>query len=289
MTALARVAKQHYLFRPSQFVRRMLVAREPEPVVRTPWGLSMRVARADAIGAGIARTGVHELAASELMWRLAEGDELALDVGAHVGYFTGLLACRAKHVVALEPNPHLHRFIAGNIERWGLGERVTLDRRAASSFAGKGELHFAADYQRNYGTASLDAAAGGVTHEVEMVRLDDVIARRRVGVLKIDVERHELEALKGAAESLSAGLVRDIVFEEHERLPSAVSRLLEDAGFSISGIEEGVMRPLLLDSERVPRGWDAPTYLASREPERARRLAAVRGWTCLRARRAPRP
>ncbi len=138
MSVLARVWKPHYVFRPSQVVRRLRPAPGPEPIVPTPWGLPMRVALADKLGAGIARTGVHELAVSELMWRLAAGDDLALDVGANIGYFTGLLALRARHVVALEPNPRLRRFIAGNIDRWIVRDRITLDDRAASNATGSG-------------------------------------------------------------------------------------------------------------------------------------------------------
>jgi FkbM family methyltransferase len=284
VSALARLWKPHYIFRPGQIVRRLRPAREPEPVVPTPWGMPLQVALADKLGAGIARTGVHELAVSELMWRLAAGDELALDVGANIGYFTGLLAVRAEHVIALEPNPQLRRFIAGNIERWSLGERIELDERAASNASGTATLHLPAEYERNYGTASIDGG-GAVTHEIRTVRLDELIAGRRVGVLKIDVEGHELAALEGASDALAAGLVRDVVFEEHEPLPSPVSSLLEAAGFAISGIEEGLTRPLLLPSTRVPRGWDAPTYLATRDRRRANALAGAHGWACLRSRR----
>lgn len=281
---LERLSKPHYVFRPSQLVRRARLGREPEPLVRTPWGAELRVARADALGAGIARTGVHELAVSEVIWRLAGGDELAIDVGANIGYFTTLLAARARHVVALEPNPQLERLLRENIERCALAERVVLDTRAASSSAGSATLHIPADYAQNYGLASLEHAAGSVSHTIQTARLDEVIDGRRVGVLKLDVEGHELAALDGARDSLAAGLIRDIVFEEHLPLPSPVSELLESHGFEISGIEERLTGPRLLEAERAPRGWHAPTYLATRARERTADLTASRGWHCLRPR-----
>jgi FkbM family methyltransferase len=283
--ALSRLAKPHYIFRPSQIVRRALADRDdPEPLVQTPWGCRMRVAREDVLGAGIARTGIHELGVSEVMWRLADGDELALDVGANIGYFTGLLSCRAQAVVAFEPNPRLHRFIAGNIGRWEHAGRVTLDTRAASNRNGTATLHLPSAYDQNFGIASLASATGddGATYEIDTVRLDDFIAGRRVGVLKIDVEGHELPALEGAGDSLAGGLIRDVVFEEHRPLPSPVSRMLESAGFTIQGIEQAFTHPLLI-SGRAPRGWDAPTYLATRDPERTQRLMRPSGWRCLRA------
>lgn len=278
------LSKPQYIFRPSQLLRRVLQRRDgAELVVQTPWGTRILVAREDTIGSGIARMGVHELAVSETMWRLAGDDRLALDVGANIGYFTGLLACRAQEVVAFEPNPRLHRYIESNIERWGsIGERVHLDRRAASSLSEAATLHLPAEYASNYGVATLEAAEGTTTYEVEGVRLDDVIDGRLVGVLKIDVEGHELAALEGASQSLAEGLIRDIFFEEHQPLPSPVSELLEGAGFTILAIAERLLGPTLLAPGEEHRGWDAPTYLATREEARTRRLMASRGWRCLR-------
>ena len=282
VTGLSRLSKPHYIFRPSQLVRRFVLASsEPEPLVQTPWGCQMLVARNDVIGAGIARMGVHELGVSEVMWRLSQGDELAIDVGANVGYFTGLLACRAQEVIALEPNPRLHRFIAGNIQRWGTREKIVLDTRAASTQEGTATLHLPSEYAENFGIGTLEPVAGTGSYEVATVRLDDVIAGRNVGVLKIDVEGHELSALEGASDSLVRHLIRDIVFEDHQPLPSPVSQMLESAGFAIWGIEQALTSPRLV-SERAPQGWDAPTYLATREPERIKRLMRSRGWHCLR-------
>ncbi len=284
----SRLSKPHYIYRPSQLVRRMRLPRHtPELLVQTPWGCPMLIARNDHLGAGIARTGVHELAVSETMWRLSESDDLAFDVGANIGYFSGLLACRAREVVAVEPNPQLRRFIASNIERWDVGEKITLDDRAASNRSGTAALHVPSGYTHNYGIATLEDSDGatGASVEVATFRLDDLIAGRRVGLLKLDVEGHELAALEGAGESLAGGLIRDIVFEEHEPLPSPVSRMLESMGFAVSGIEETLRRPLLV-SGRVPGGWGAPTYLATRDQARATRLMSAPGWSCLRGRRA---
>ena len=216
MAALSRLSKPQYVFRPSQLVRRALLRRgRPEPIVQTPWGCPMMVARSDVLGAGIARMGVHEMAVSETMWRLAAGDQLAVDVGANIGYFTGLLACRAAQVIAFEPNPRLHRFVKANIAAWGVvGERVELDLRAVSDHEGTAVLHLPAAYAANFGVATLEASEETESFEVATVRLDDVIAGRAVGLLKIDVEGHEMTAFEGARESLAAGLIRDIVFED---------------------------------------------------------------------------
>jgi FkbM family methyltransferase len=282
---LSRLCKPHYIYRPSQLVRRALLPRHmPELLVETPWGCRMLIARSDKIGAGIARMGVHELAVSETIWRLSEADDLALDVGANLGYFSGLFACKAREVLAIEPNPLLRPFIGSNIERWDVGEKITLDSRAASNRTGTAILHLPSDHTQNFGIATLGASDGTESYEVETFCLDDLIAGRHVGLLKIDVEGHEMAALEGASESLANGLIRDIIFEDHQPLPSPVSRMLVSAGFALRGIEETLTRPLLV-SDRTPRGWDAPTYLATRDQERTTRLMRPRGWGCLRGRR----
>jgi FkbM family methyltransferase len=245
----------------------------------------MRFARQDQVGAGIARTGVHELAVSEVIWRLTGPDDLAVDVGANIGYFTGLLAIRAREVVALEPNPRVIPFLAGNRLRWSAtGEKIRLDFRAVSDTTGTAVLHLPSHFAANRGTATLAAAvdeAGMETYDVETVSLDEVIGGREVGMLKIDVEGHELAAFHGAGATLAAGLVRDIVFEDHERPPTPVTTLLENAGFSIFGIKETLLGSKLTPPTHAPAGWDAPTYLATRQPERAARRLATPGWQVL--------
>jgi FkbM family methyltransferase len=284
MIGLSWLSRPQYIYRPSQLVRRLTQRRSAEPVVQTPWGCRMLVARRDLIGGGIARMGVHELAVSEVMWRLAEDDELAIDVGANIGYFTGLLACRAREVTALEPNPRLRRFIVANIERWEVGKKVRLETRAASDSSGTALLHLPDDYESNYGVATLEAHDGTTSYDVETVRLDDVIEGRHVGVLKLDVEGHEMTALRGAGGSLAQGLIRDIIFEDHQPFPSPVATALQSAGFTIRGIQQTLTRPVLVPPDRAHTGWDAPTYLATRDPDRTNRLMAPRGWRCLRGR-----
>ena len=269
------LSKPHYIFRPSQLARRLRTRDtrrlRTRNMVRTPW-CEMRVSE-DVIGQGIARMGVHELAVSETIWRLSEPDDLAVDVGANVGYFTGLLAQRVGGVIALEPNPLLWPIIAENVERWGM--TIRLVPWAASDSTGHARLHLPASYEQNTGVGTLEECEG-VSYEVKTTRLDDVIAGRRVGILKIDVEGHELSVLEGAP----LHLIRDIIFEEHMPLPSPVSEKLEEAGFEMRGIEETFLGPSLVS--RTPWGWDAPTYLASRQMERAERLISKRGWRCLR-------
>jgi FkbM family methyltransferase len=235
----------------------------------------MRVAD-DMVGSGIARMGVHELAVSEVIWRLAAGDELALDIGANIGYFTGLLAHRVQEVVALEPNPLLWPMLAENVGRWN--RNIRIEPWAASDSKGRATLYLPPDeYDENQGTATLIAHSDAVSYEVQTARITDLIGGRSVGVMKIDIEGHEFAALAGAPFEA----IRDIVFEEEAPIPSPVFVQLQNAGYAIRGIAQRLMRAQLVEPEDMRHSWDAPTYLATRDIARAERLTSKRGWQCL--------
>jgi FkbM family methyltransferase len=74
---------------------------------------------------------------------------------------------------------------------------------------------------------------------VEITTLDAYVAEAkvsRVDILKIDVEGHEIEVLKGATNSLDAGLISIIQFEVHEndmrnKAYFRISELLKSHGY----------------------------------------------------------
>jgi hypothetical protein len=123
---------------------------------------------------------------------------------------------------------------------------------------------------------------------VPLERLDDRLPDgNRAGLVKIDVEGHELSVLRGARRALAQRRIRDVVFEENETLPTPVTRLLESAGYTIFGLDQRFFGPRLVspDAPRARPLWEAPTFLATLDPERAQNRMRRRGWTVLRSRR----
>lgn len=131
-----------------------------------------------------------------------------IDVGAYTGLFT-LLAIKAgaKEVIALEPNPSGHERLIANLEANG-GGPVTVLRMAASSADGTGVLHIDPEQRGICSTGRLRAQRDGeperAARRVELVRIDSLELKGRVSVMKLDVEGHELEALRGAEATLHA-------------------------------------------------------------------------------------
>jgi FkbM family methyltransferase len=290
------VNRPYYLYQPGRLARRLTGSpdRGGEPhLERTAWG-SQLYCFDDPLGSALHRTGVYELAVGEALVRLAESGETALDAGANVGLFSSLLAGAvgsSGRVISFEPHPEIHSLLERNVELWrSEGVDNVVPRRAAvSSTSGLGALHVGSEFEANRGTASLQPIEGEALRaplEVATVRLDEEI-EGGVGVLKLDVEGNEHEALSGATRLLTERAIRDIVFESHREPPTPVTELLAGYGYAIFGLREGLSGPLL----RAPgtnawrANWDPPTLIATADPDRALARFKRRGWMTLRRRR----
>lgn len=130
-----------------------------------------------------------------------------LDIGANVGDWTMPFALRvgaAGRVLAFEPVPYLAETIAKtariNRQSW-----VEIHQLALSATDGQAEFSVE---QGNSGGSRLGRATGDFSViSVPTRRLDALLAERpdidRIDFIKVDVEGHELQVLRGATETLS--------------------------------------------------------------------------------------
>jgi FkbM family methyltransferase len=283
--------KPEYLFRPQQLwrrCRRTLVEPRDYEMVKLPWGALIRVQPHEVVGRALWHAGVCDLAVSETLWRLIEPGETVVDVGANIGSLTALMAARVGHagkVLAYEPHPEIFRRLTENIELWQAETDAPIRayRVALSNYHGAGGLNLPSAFQANHGLATLapDNSAGALI-PVQVEQLDDLI-HDRVGLLKLDIEGHELMALQGAEQLLSDRQIRDIVFEEHQAYPTPVTQLLEAHGYTIFNLGQSLWG-LRLTPVREPslhRRWDSRSCLATLDPQRALRRLQPRGWRVL--------
>ena len=139
---------------------------------------------------------VHELPS------LVEPGSVVVDVGAHIGDYTYSL-CKAVapggHVIAVEPLPNLARSLARATEKLRLP--VTVLNCALSAQPGEAELRVPLnDGMEDFGFATLvPRVTGGKVIRVELKTLDDVCSdvKGKISFIKIDVEGHELDVLRG--------------------------------------------------------------------------------------------
>ena len=164
--------------------------------------------------------GVWEPGVERLVRELLAPGDVAIDVGANVGYYTLLMARavgpRGK-VLAFEPSPVTFERLRENVEMNGL-DNVELFRLGASDH--RGTVGLSGGSIRNQGRSSM--VRGDAEHQVEVAPLDEQIPEDlwpRVRLVKIDVEGAEPAVLAG----MQAGL---------RRLPEESLVFLELAGES---------------------------------------------------------
>ena len=155
-----------------------------------------------------------------------------VDVGANLGTHTLFAAKRIGEngkVIAFEPDPDMFDSLTANTD--GLAN-VQRHRLAVSSASGMVEFHVNADSAKS----SLVRLGGAVARIiVEAVRLDDQV-KEPIDFLKIDVEGHELEVLKGAGELLRRQSIKIIHFEALESREEIFSMLVEN-GYRVFAAE----------------------------------------------------
>jgi FkbM family methyltransferase len=286
--------KPQYVFHPLRAARRATYRFVREDggtrVTELPWGLPLEVYAGDAIGFSIVAGGVFDPCVTEALHRLIDPGEVVADVGANVGYMSSLAAARAGsrgRVISFEPHPRVYELLERNAARWrdrGGAAAVEPRRLALSDEAGEGTLVSGPSFEANTGLASLNADEAAMANAnaitVELARLDRVAGGEPVRVMKVDVEGHEADVLRGATEMLGPDGIRDIVFEDHDDYPSAATATVEEAGYELISLDNDLWGLRMIPPERrgeVP-AWPGPSYLATRDPDRARKRLGGRGW-----------
>ena len=174
----------------------------------------MAVLTGDTIGDAIFLNGFYERNELEalLAWiRNFHADTLgktAVDVGANIGNHAVFFGKYFPKVIAYEPNKKLHPLLSFNTASIHSVEirDVGLSDRAMTS-------NLTIPYG-NTGAANIIESQTGV--EVCLERLDDQgISAEAIGIIKVDVEGHELKVLKGGIETIRRGQPV-IVFEQHQ-------------------------------------------------------------------------
>ena len=288
---VAVLRKPHYVLRPERALRRASQRLSPSADapcdVRLPWGPLVRVDPREEVGRAIWSTGVYDLAVSETLWRLVDPGDTAADVGADIGYFSGLMARRCSpggRVVAFEPHPEVFADLTFNVGRWarhGNLAPIELRQLGLSRAAGTLAVH-TRDVGRNRGLASFEHT-GGRTVQVAVEQLDTqwIAGIDGPAIMKIDADGHELAVVEGAGGVLSG--LRDIVFEDVGPQPSQLGEIFRRRGFTVFSVGVGPFGPRLLrvDASTGPPGDAPPSYVATRHPERA--IARLRrpGWRVL--------
>jgi FkbM family methyltransferase len=126
--------------------------------------------------------------------KLVKSPDLVLDIGANIGQEMLCYTDWAKRIISFEPNPVTFEVLEKNVSQNDI-RNVRLERVGVGSTAAKAFIHIV---RSNEGRSYVTAAPTKVSHEIEIVAIDDFsIGEGKVDFVKMDVEGFELEALKG--------------------------------------------------------------------------------------------
>jgi FkbM family methyltransferase len=171
-----------------------------------------------------------------LVASLCDPGRVSLDIGADVGEFTIAMLASSRSVVAFEPRPAQARDLAAMFA--AVGAPVRVEAVALSDQPGVTTMRVV---QSDPGRSTIDAANAlsdsgedaVQSIEVEVKRLDD-LRLDDVGLVKIDVEGHELAVLRGAADTLARNRPAVLVEAEerhHRGAVAAITELLTGLGY----------------------------------------------------------
>ena len=145
--------------------------------------------------------------------KLVDKNLESVDVGVYRGVYTYQLSKISKHVHAFEPNPLLFPYLNKNLKK--LAENITLYESALSDSIVTTNLKIPKrsktlnkkNYEEMYklGAATIHdknllSNEEFTSFKIRTQKMDDILINNNIGFIKIDVEGHEENVLKGAAE-----------------------------------------------------------------------------------------
>jgi FkbM family methyltransferase len=184
---------------------------------------------------------------------LREGD-IAIDVGAHVGYFSVLFRLgvgSSGTVYAFEPMPETYRRLLRNVMVNRFVNVLPLPLAVADR-SGSAEFHI--DLQNEGESSLLGWKSGTRSCPVQVASLDDVFRDalpRRPRLLKLDAEGVELNILRGGSRFFETHAPDLVICEYHRGAQTAAGaseemlrHFFDERGYACAVLNNGAQIPL---------------------------------------------
>lgn len=178
----------------------------------------------DRICLGIKAKGTFEPNTLQLWSEICRDGGTVIDVGAYSGLFSIAAEKLGAHAIAVEPLPEMQKRFLRNCANNGVSPRLI--KAAACNSDREVRLGFNHLVPLTSG-ASLSRKSGG-SLMVKALRLDKLMSDVPIKAIKIDVERCEIDTLKGAMKLLKKDRPKLIVETLEQEAAEAVTVLLKD-------------------------------------------------------------
>jgi FkbM family methyltransferase len=189
-----------------------------------------------------------------LLANFVDPSRVALDIGAAEGVYSWHLMRLVSKVIAFEPNPHLFKKLRKAAPFLEIYPMALSNRRGTATLrvpvcrntvaCGWGTIHPGNEFEEISPEEVREL-------DVRVVPLDE-LGIQNAGFLKIDVEGHELEVLKGAVtliQNQRPSILVEVSGLTRGNNPQTLFALLRDLGYIALHLRDGVSIECL---ERVP-------------------------------------
>lgn len=237
------------------------------------------------VGPHLINLGFTEPHNTRILTSLIQPGDVFVDIGANIGYFSVLGGWRSYpggSQWAFEPQPALYRLLADNITVNGFGATGHAFCAALSDRATRMPMRIFPGYLATSTMRKMDDAYVAFTEastgrksemiEVQTLRLDDVMRDvPEINVIKIDVEGHEPEVMRGASDILARSRNLKIVMEFFPALMTRAVALdhlkfLRGFGLSIYRIETDGTLSARPDDQALIEGGFSDLLLVRSQP-----------------------
>jgi FkbM family methyltransferase len=140
--------------------------------------------------------GKYEKYETALLLSQVKKNDVVVDVGANIGYYTLLMAQKAKRVYAIEPDKEIFGILKKNIEENNLKNIVLINAAAGDK---KGQIKYYKN-EENFGDGRVyGSKSDNFVGFVSCLRLDDILRNEQIiSLIKIDVQGWESAVIEGA-------------------------------------------------------------------------------------------
>jgi FkbM family methyltransferase len=208
-----------------------------------PGGTSIILDLRDPAHAYIAFYGIAEAGTSALVRRLLTPGSIMMDVGANAGYYS-LLAYDGLGsevtVHAFEPNPALVDAFRTSVHISGADDTIRVNQTACGSTRGVAQL-WMSNTPEQYAFATLEHHLAWSdqwrSFDVDVIDLDSYCEEHDIvpDLIKMDIEGHEIEGIKGMTSLLERGrptyFICEVVEGHNRPDPATIIAMLSEFGY----------------------------------------------------------
>jgi FkbM family methyltransferase len=199
-------------------------------------GVDLVLNQTDPVLCGAIALGCYDWADVDTFEQILRPGMCVIDVGANIGIYTAVAALKVGqkgHVISIEPNPDIARFIGETIHANNF-QNVRIFNVALSNVTGSGKLFIANENAGDSRIFECEDKRQIIT--IRTTTLDDLIEKEAIppiDVIKMDIQGAEAIALEGMEKTLAKNSNIRILMEFW---PYGIRRSGHDPAKMISGL-----------------------------------------------------